>query len=416
MCKTLFIIILFLAVPTGATAWTAAAQDRPADDGRLAVFLDCSQCDDAHIRREITFVDYVRDRESSDVHLLVTVEGTGGGGRAYTFYAIGRGQFEGQRHEATFAAPVTATEDDERSGVVRTLKVALVPFLMQTSAAERVSVHVEPAENREGELQEDPWKGWTIELYGDGFGDMESSQYSFHVRYGVFIDRVTETWKIRLRPYFNFNVDKFEQDDETIRSESRRDGFDSYVIRSISDHWSIGLFADVYSSTFANVDLRIRGWPGVEYSVFPYQEASRRQLTFSYGAGLGHVTYRDTTIFEKLVEFLPQHAFEAEYELTQPWGSLDFGIEFSQYLHDLDKYRFELDGGLSIRLTQGLSLRFWGELDLVHDQLNLRKDDASLEELLLRRRQLATNYELSGSVGFRYRFGSIYNNVVNTRF
>lgn len=399
-------------------AWTGIEPARAQDvsQSRIALFMDCGHCDDAHIRREITFVDYVREREVADVHMLVTVEGTGSGGRAYTFHAIGLGSFEGQRHELTYTSPPTATEDDERSGVVRTLKVALVPFLMQTSAADRLSVEIETSEQDEIDNAEDPWNGWTVELYGDGFGDMESSQYSFHLRYGVYVDRVTEDWKIRMRPYFNYNVDQFEQDDEKIRSESRRDGFDSYVIRSIDDHWSVGLFADVFSSTFDNVDLRIRGSAGIEYSLFPYQEASRRQLTLTYGAGLGHATYRDTTIFGQIAEFLPHHVVEAEYELIQPWGSLDFGIEGSQYLHDLDKYRIEFDGGVSIRLLQGLSLRFWSELDLVHDQLNLPTGDASLEELLLRRRQLATSFELSGSVGFRYRFGSIYNNVVNTRF
>ena len=408
-------LFVFLVV-----AWSAVqptrAQELSARTSRIALFLDCGPCDEAHLRREMTFVDHVRDREVADVHMLVTIEATGSGGRAYTFHAIGLRQFEGQRHEATYSSPPSASEDDERSGVVRMLKVALVPFLMQTPAADRLSVEMETSEDEEAEKVDDPWKGWTIELYGDGSGDMESNQYSFHLRYGIYVDRVTEDWKIRLRPYFNYNVDQFEQEDEAIRSETRRDGFDSYVIRSIDDHWSAGVFADVYSATFDNVDLRIRGWAGVEYSLFPYQDASRRQLTFSYGAGLGHVTYRDTTIFGHIAELLPHHVVEAEYELIQPWGSLDFGVEASQYLKDLDKYRLEFYGGVSVRLSRGLSLQFWSELDLVHDQLNLPREGATLEELLLRRRQLATSFELSGSVGFRYRFGSIYNNVVNTRF
>ena len=51
-----------------------------------------------------------------------------------------------------------------------------------------------------------------------------------------------------------------------------------------------------------------------------------------------------------------------------------------------------------------------------YDQINLPKGDADLEEVLLRRRQLETNYEASVSFGFRYRFGSVLNNVVNPRF
>ncbi len=430
MCRRIFaasslcalLIGVFLLPPRSLIAQDRAAAvdtvrsealDR---DDRIALFLDCSRCDGAYIRREITFVDHVRDRERADVHVLVTDQRTGSGGREYTFHVIGRGPFTGEEYEVSYSAPPSATEDQRRSGYVRTLKIVLAPFLMRTPAADRMSLTVEPREDLDFDDGDDPWKGWTIEIYGDGSGNVESSQYSLDLRYGVFVDRITEDWKIRLRPYFNYNVDQFEQDDETIRSESRRDGFDSYVIRSISSHWSIGQFADVYSSTFANINLRLRAFPGVEYSVFPYPEASRRRLTFTYQAGVSHVQYRDTTIFGKISEVLPQHAIDANYDLTQPWGSIDFGLEASQYLHDRSKYRVELDAGVSVRLSRGLSLHFGGELELIHDQLNLPMGDASLEELLLRRRQLATSYELSASMGFRYRFGSIYNNVVNTRF
>ena len=244
---------------------------------------------------------------------------------------------------------------------------------------------------------------------------MEATQYSVHIRYGVFVDRVTERWKIRLRPYFNYNVDKFEDDGQTIRSDSRRDGVDSYVIRSISQHWSVGVFADAFSSTFSNIDLRLRGSPAIEYSVFPYREFSTRELTVAYYAGLAHVQYRDTTIFGQIKEILPQHVLDVNYELRRRWGSIDVGIEASQYLHSLDKYNVEFDGGVELRLTRGLSLRVGGEIELIHDLLNLPRGDASLEEVLLRRRQLATDFRIEGSIGFRYRFGSIYNNVVNTR-
>ncbi len=52
----------------------------------LRVFLDCGPCDDDYLRQEITFVNYVRDRPDAQVHVLVTREGTGGGGRAWTLW------------------------------------------------------------------------------------------------------------------------------------------------------------------------------------------------------------------------------------------------------------------------------------------------------------------------------------------
>ena len=44
------------------------------------------------------------------------------------------------------------------------------------------------------------------------------------------------------------------------------------------------------------------------------------------------------------------------------------------------------------------------------------KGGASLEEVLLQRRQLETTYNYFFQVGFSYSFGSIFSNVVNPRF
>ena len=48
--------------------------------------------------------------------------------------------------------------------------------------------------------------------------------------------------------------------------------------------------------------------------------------------------------------------------------------------------------------------------------MGLRKGDASLDEVLLRRTELATDFEYSMSLGLSYTFGSVYSNVVNPRF
>ncbi len=61
---------------------TVGAQDTPPG---IRLFLDCShQCDDEYIREQIPVVDFVRDRAEADIHLLVTTEGTAGGGGGMT--------------------------------------------------------------------------------------------------------------------------------------------------------------------------------------------------------------------------------------------------------------------------------------------------------------------------------------------
>jgi hypothetical protein len=113
---------------------------------------------------------------------------------------------------------------------------------------------------------------------------------------------------------------------------------------------------------------------------------------------------------------LPQHLLNAGYEVIQPWGQIEMGVNASQYLHDVWLLSLQFDAEVEVRITRGLSVEIGGSLEFIHDQINLQKGDADLEEVLLRRRELETNYEAGLSVGFRYRFGSIYNNVVNTRF
>jgi hypothetical protein len=405
----------------GGTTQPAASQnvDELATVARLAVFLDCRFCDETFIRQEMTYVDYVRDREVAHVHVLVTRTNTGAGGAAHTFDLIGRGPFQGTDYSTVFTTNVGATQAEQRAGLLRTLQATLVPYLLRTPVRDRLTVGVEPlerAESGQAEPRDDPWHNWTIEVYADGSADFESRQQSFDTRYGVYVNRVTEAWKIQLRPFFNYNYDRFKREDGTITSISRRDGFTSYVVRSISPHWSVGAFGDVFTSTFDNVDLRYRLMPAVEYSVYPYREATRRQVTIAYRVGASHITYQDTTIYGETRQLLPEQTLSAGYRVTQPWGRADVGVDASQYLHDLDRHRVHFEGSVNFRVTQGLSIEVGGEYALIHNQLNLPKGDADLEEILLRRRQLETNYRGGLNFGLRYRFGSIYNNVVNTRF
>jgi hypothetical protein len=70
----------------------------------------------------------------------------------------------------------------------------------------------------------------------------------------------------------------------------------------------------------------------------------------------------------------------------------------------------------NVRIFKGFSVRFNGDIERIRDQIYLAKGEASIDEILLRRRQLATSYSYYLSFGFTYSFGSINNNIVNTRF
>ena len=69
-----------------------------------------------------------------------------------------------------------------------------------------------------------------------------------------------------------------------------------------------------------------------------------------------------------------------------------------------------------MRLSRNFSLFSKFEAVMIHDQLYLPKGDALREDILLQRRKLSTNYELGGQIGFRFTFGSIFNDIVNEGF
>ena len=58
----------------------------------------------------------------------------------------------------------------------------------------------------------------------------------------------------------------------------------------------------------------------------------------------------------------------------------------------------------------------YGNYSIIHDQLGLVKKALSTEEVLLRRRELESQFFYYTSLGCSYTFGSIYNNMVNPRF
>lgn len=71
---------------------------------------------------------------------------------------------------------------------------------------------------------------------------------------------------------------------------------------------------------------------------------------------------------------------------------------------------------LDLRLFKGFSINLYSGLSLVRDQIYLAKGELTDEQILLRRRKLASKYSYYGGIGLSYSFGSIFNNVVNPRF
>ena len=310
MSKLLPILILVaLAVVAGprhsaAQAATPTPTQAAKVDGPIRVFLDCTYwCDEEFIRREITFVDYVRDRTEADVHILLTTEGTGGGGTEYTIKFIGLGRFANVEQTLRHAAPTTATEDERRKAVAEVLKQGLVRYVAESPLASRLRISVAPADEKGTGQQaaaSDPWNLWVFRANFGGSFSGEQSTTSHSLRASASANRTTEAWKLEFSTSGNRRRATYDLGEgEIFTSKSQDFTATAWVVKSLTEHWSAALHGRVASSTFVNQDLHTRTAAGVEYDIYPYSESTRRLLTLQYTVGLSTFDYNEVTIFGK---------------------------------------------------------------------------------------------------------------------
>ena len=384
----------------------------------LRVYVDCQFCDLEHLKKEVTFVDYMRDRKDGDVHVLVTTQTTGAGGTAWTLKFIGLGRYQGQDRTLTFSTDRNASEDDQRKEFARIVKIGLITFAVDTAALPRLDVSYKAvSENTVPAETKDPWDHWVFRLGASGNFNGEESTSSKQYRFNASANRTTENWKVSLSTNRNENRNSYDLGDgDLFKSRSSSWGGSALVVKSAGPRLSFGVNSSISGSTYSNQDVSLSVMPGVEFDIFPYDETTRRSLTFSYSAGLGYNNYKDLTIFNKLTEAVPQQSFSASLGLRQPWGSIGASANLAQQLKHLDRYTLGLSGNADIRLFKGFSINIFGDYSRIRDQISLRKGEASAEDVLLRLRQLQSGYSYFVGFGISYSFGSIFNNVVNPRF
>jgi len=409
----------------GGGVQIGAAQESGSAD-RLRVFFDCQMMgcfDEDYFVRGIPWVDWVRDREDSDVHLLTT--GTSaGGGFSFDIQFIGSGDFEGQDVALGVFSSSTDTDDERREMLLGRYELALAAFAGRTGMADLLSVEYADPDSGGGRTQQppagevdDPWDLWVFTLGLNGGGNGESSFSSFRASASAGADRISEEWKFTSDFRFSYNESEFEVPDaEPITTLRRSSSASMLLVRSLGPQWGIGGRTSVSSSTFSNYDLVATVRPALEYNVFPYAESSRRILTFQYQIGPEFVRYDEPTVFDEEEEWIFRNSLSATLGARQPWGSASIAVSGQAFVDDWEKNSISAFGNLQLRITRGLNLNFFGNISRIRDRVNEPGTDATEEDILLRQRILATSISYRFSVGLSYRFGSIFNNVVNPRF
>lgn len=418
-CISRLLALAAVALPVSVAAQEPGAGAR---SGTVGVFLDCQTfygCDQDHARREIPYVNWMRDRRDADVHVLVTSQQTGGGGQEITLGFIGLARFVGQVDTLAHVSANTDTQAEIRDGVTRLLKLGLARFLARTSLAPRLDVTYR-ADTATAQVAAtpaaDPWNFWTFRLRagGDLRGEQQQNGRSFNGT--VTANRTTEALKVDLNLYARISRSAYTLSDGTeYVSTSESYSADWLTVWSLGRHWSAGTTASATRSTYENRDLQLSGGPAIEYDIFPYDASTRKKLTIMYSIEPAYFDYEEITVTGRLHETRPRHKLAIGTSVQQPWGQVFGSVTGTQYFHDLSVHRIDTFTGVTLRLFRGLELNLFGSFNRIKDQFGLPAAGLTDQEILLQRRALETDYRYSVYFSLSYRFGSKFANVVNPR-
>jgi len=393
---------------------TEAADIEELKKTALKVYIDCSFCDLEYIKTEITFVNYVRDPKEAQIHVLITIQSTGSGGREYALRYLGQHEYAGQDDVLKHYSNRTDTEDEIRQGLVQTLKLGLMRYVAKTPISKRISISLMDQVKPTSVI--DKWDFWVFSLSARGFINGQKSIVYNSLNGNLSANRVTPELKIRMNAAASHYFNKFDIEGQSIESSLSSRSFNALTVKSLGEHWSFGGYFSLSSSSYSNIQFAFMAAPAVEYDFFPYSQSTRKQLRLLYKLNFTASRYQEETIYLKTKENLWNEDLTVTLEMKEKWGTISASLEGSHYFHDRKKYHVRLYSELSLRLYKGLSFDIFGSGSRIHDQLSLPKMGASLEDVLLMRKQLATSYEYYFSIGLSYTFGSIYSNVVNPRF
>ena len=398
---------------------------QPMADKNITVYIDCESCDINYIKREINAVNYTLDALRAQVHVLVSSRRLDTGGRTYIFDFIGREAFEGDRFTMDLLIDPQNTNLERNERMVTALTAGLAVFLAQNGTEVSVQLpKASPADSTEAGAAEGggetPCKKgffsqWVYELSSSMNLDRESNRRTLDLRYGGGMNYITDQWRIRLTPSFFYQERFVRSDEQDITFIRRTNNVSSAVIKSLSAHWSAGVFLNWGQNTYTNIQNNYSVAPAVEYSIFPYKDAITKEFTLAYRIGFSDNHYLEETIFFKLSERLVRQALDIRLNIRERWGDARIELSGAALVNDMKKNRLNMDASVSMRVVKGLSFSLGGSYDVVNDQLSLPRGNATLEEILLGQRQLATNFQSGVNFGLRYTFGALYNNIVNTR-
>lgn len=409
------------------------SQTQQHNKNEINLFLDCESCDMSFIKTEINYVNFVPDRFSANVYMLPSSQSTGSGGEQITLFIYGQKEFDGLNDTFKFYRTSVETDDEFRIKGVRYLKMALVRFMARTELNEILSISVNHKDSGEEtalnntEKIKDKWNYWVYNIRLSGNFNGNDLSKSSRINSSISANRVTEKMKCFLYANISTSQQKYIFNGVESKFPNNSKNISATYVKSINDHWSAGGFSDYQYSTFSNYRNKISVEPAVEYSVYKYADAVKKSITFFYKIGPSYNEYLDSGYYDLPKNMLLSHSLSLRMSFTQKWGTLFLSAGANSFLNNFYLNNTKIKGesirqasfacNLSVRIVKGLSADLYSMAEFTEGIYpNITRAAFTRDELLTNTRQYPTSKFLYCYFGLNYRFGSIYNNIVNPRF
>ena len=403
-----FVSFFTFAQKTDSTAYSPT---------KLKLFFECTDCDHAYYMNQLPFVDFVRDVKDADLHVYITKQKNASEGFRYFLNFLGRNTFADINYKLQTDSPDSESRLKRNDRILRTLKMGLTPYVSRTDVSDRIILTCNKSIKIKDPTIKDPWNFWVFVIDLGGNLEAEESNYNYKVRGKLSCNQITEIWKHRFVFDYAYENETYDYRTASIKQSIQK----SYTLHSrsvyaITKHWSAQYSAAIKQDTYYNYGFYWDFGPGIEYNFFPWDMSDKKIVAVNYQFKARYYDYIQQTVNDLTEDLIWNQFVVMRLILRQPWGDIESEAKYSTYLSEWNQYNLSIKTQLSVKVARGLSVFFNTEGALINDQHYLPKSSSSLTERLLQVRKEKTPFELSGDIGLRYSFGSIYNSVVNHRF
>jgi hypothetical protein len=177
MKKSIFLLVLAFVFQKALPQDVSSGIDTLRKDA-LNVFMDAND----YIKKEIPYINYVRDRKVADVYIISTEENTGSGGSVSTFFIVGQGKYQGMVDTVKCNISPDETYEIKRAKEVKVLKMGLMRYVARTPLSQFLNISFSKPLSET--VSSDKWNSW---VYSASINAYTSGQttYSYGYLYGT---------------------------------------------------------------------------------------------------------------------------------------------------------------------------------------------------------------------------------------